>query len=72
MKAKTFGMYPLVPVFLYNKKQSTNHLAFFEVSIFLYIKTSRNAKYHDFCIYINANKKNHEKLRNVKCRDFCE
>ena len=39
-----------VRVFVYIKNRNANCLAFFEVSGFLYIKTSCNAKYHDFCI----------------------
>ena len=58
--------------FLYIKKQNANCLAFFEVSVFLNIKTSHNAKCHAFCINTNANLKNHEKLRNLKCLAFCE
>ena len=49
--------------FLYIKKRNAYCLDFFEVSGFLYIKTSCNAKCHDFCIYINAKFKNFMKNR---------
>ena len=38
-----------------HEKRNANCLAFFEVFGFLYIKTSRNTKCHDFCKYINDN-----------------
>ena len=59
--------------FLYIKKFNANCLAFFEESGFLYIKTSRNANFHAFCTYINANfKKFKEKLRNVNYLGFMD
>ena len=45
-----------VRLFVY-KNRNANCLSFFEVSVFLDIKRSRNAKCHAFCIYINANLK---------------
>ena len=55
--------------FLY-LKHNANCLAFFEVSGFLYLKTSRNAKCHALCINKCQFQKIHEKLRNVKCLAF--
>ena len=38
-------------IFVY-KKREANYLAFFEVSQFLYTKTSHKAKWYSFCINI--------------------
>ena len=42
------------------KKRNANCLSFFEVSGFLYLKTSRNAKSHAFCIYCMDEKSDHK------------
>ena len=64
--------YQKVSGFLCIKKRNANCLAFCEVSGFLDIKTSRNAKFHAFCIYKCQINIYIYKLRNLKCPDFCE
>ena len=44
-----------VSALFYINKSTANCLNFFEVSGFLYIKTSRFKKCHPFCIYMNSN-----------------